>query len=231
MVAAQIRCVPLIELAGLVISVGLADSLNPSTIAPALYLATGPSPLRSTAEFTTGVFVVTFAGGLLIALGPGGLLLSIVSGPSATTKHILELVAGVILIVTAATLWVKRHEIAAKRRPLRSPSRRSALLLGGGIMVVELPTALPYFAVIAAILGSGAGVVERIELLALFCAAFCAPLVAIIVVLAVAGERGKAPLRRASGLLDAHWPAILAGLLLLVGTAALVIGATGIAGA
>ena len=31
----------MLRLIGLVISIGLADSLNPTTIAPALYLATG----------------------------------------------------------------------------------------------------------------------------------------------------------------------------------------------
>ena len=31
---------------GLVVSIALADSMNPSTIAPALYLATGNAPLR-----------------------------------------------------------------------------------------------------------------------------------------------------------------------------------------
>jgi cytochrome c biogenesis protein CcdA len=219
----------LLELVGLVAAVGLADSLNPSTIGPALYLATGSTPVRSVAEFTVGVFVVYLAGGLLIALGPGELLLSTVSRPSATTKHILELIAGVVLVAAAGGLWMKRRELAAKPRPGRRPSRRSALLLGGGIMAIELATALPYFAVIAAVLGSGASVVGRIELLSLFCAAFCVPLVAIAVALAIAGERAEAPLGRAGDLLDAHWPAVLAGLLLAAGIAALTLGSVGLA--
>jgi hypothetical protein len=49
----------LLELVALVVSVGLADSLNPSTIGPALYLATGPTAVRNVVEFTVGVFLVS----------------------------------------------------------------------------------------------------------------------------------------------------------------------------
>ena len=38
------ECAAMIRLIGLCISIGLADSLNPSTIAVALYLATGERP-------------------------------------------------------------------------------------------------------------------------------------------------------------------------------------------
>ena len=48
----------MIRLLGLVISIGIADSLNPTTIAPALYLASGRHPRRQVAEFTLAVFAV-----------------------------------------------------------------------------------------------------------------------------------------------------------------------------
>ena len=35
----------MLRLIGLAVSIGLADSMNPSTIAPALYLAIGRSPV------------------------------------------------------------------------------------------------------------------------------------------------------------------------------------------
>ena len=58
---------------GIVISIGLADSLNPTTIAPALYLASGERPRERVTEFTLAVFAVYLVGGLMIALGPGQL--------------------------------------------------------------------------------------------------------------------------------------------------------------
>ena len=84
---------------GVVISVGLADSLNPSTVGPALFLATGRNRLRRVAEFTLGVWVVNLAGGLLLMIGPGRLLLDLVPHPRGTVRHIIEFVAGVILDV------------------------------------------------------------------------------------------------------------------------------------
>jgi len=48
---------------GLVVSIGLADSMNPSTIAPALYLATGKAPLAELTKFTLGVAGAGFLGG------------------------------------------------------------------------------------------------------------------------------------------------------------------------
>ena len=53
----------------------MADSLNPTTIAPALYLASGEHARTRVLEFTLAVFGVYLIGGLIIALGPGGLLL------------------------------------------------------------------------------------------------------------------------------------------------------------
>ena len=69
----------MLRLIGLVISIGIADSLNPTTIAPALYLATAEHARGRVIEFTPGVFGVYLVGGLIIALGPGQLLLA--AGP------------------------------------------------------------------------------------------------------------------------------------------------------
>jgi len=88
----------MLRLIGLMISIGFADSLNPTTIAPALYLATNEkSPRNQVAEFTIGVFAVYLVGGLAIALGPGQLLLALVPHPSKHLGYVLEIVAGVAI--------------------------------------------------------------------------------------------------------------------------------------
>jgi hypothetical protein len=70
-----------------VASIGLADSLNPTTIAPALYLATGEHARKQVAEFTVGVFLVYLIGGLIIDFGPGHLLLALVPHPHPASPH------------------------------------------------------------------------------------------------------------------------------------------------
>ena len=209
-------------------SVAFADSLNPSTIGPALYLATGHAPARRVVGFTGGVFAVFLAGGLLVALGPGELLLSLATKPSDRTKHGVEAAVGAGLAIAAAGLWANRRALAARPLPGRNISRGSAVLLGAAISLVELPTALPYFVAIAAMVGAGASVLERIELLVLFCAVFCLPLLTIAAMLALAGERARDTLRRTGDAFHHHWPELLAALLLVVGIAFGLIGAVGL---
>src|SRR3954447_9390294 len=49
-----------LALLGLVVSIALADSINPSTIVPALFLATGSRPRAAVTAFAAGVLVVAF---------------------------------------------------------------------------------------------------------------------------------------------------------------------------
>src|SRR5436309_1702236 len=74
-------------LVALVLSVGLVDSLNPSTVGPAVYLATRKYALRSLLGFTLGVFAVNVAAGLVLTLGPGQAILAAVPNVGEHTKH------------------------------------------------------------------------------------------------------------------------------------------------
>lgn len=218
----------MIRLIGLVVSIGLADSANPSTIAPALYLATGERALGRVTEFTIGVFVVYFVGGAAIALGPGQLLLSLVPHPSRTTRHVLEIVAGVAMIVAAAMLWYYRDNLSRRDPPDFDAEGKSSAILGATITAVELPTAFPYFAVIAAIVGSGLDPARQVMLLVLFNVCFVLPLVAIVVTLALAGDQAERVLTSGRAFLQRHWPALLAGLALAAGLFVIALGVTGI---
>jgi cytochrome c biogenesis protein CcdA len=220
----------MLRLIGLVVSIGLADSMNPSTIAPGLYLAMGPRARAGLVQFTFGVFAVNLVGGAAIALGPGQALLAIVPKPNATTRYIAEVVAGVVMLVGAVVLWRRRKTLARRELPTPRSQGRSALLLGATIGVVELPTALPYFAVIAAVVGSGFGPIRQLALLGLYNVTFVLPLIAMIVILTVAPARAERILRSTRDWLQRHWPVLLAGLALLAGTFVTVIGITGLTG-
>ena len=104
----------------------------------------------------------------------------------------------------------------------------SALIAGASIAAVELPTAVPYCAVIAGIVASSASVPQEIGLLALYNVAFVLPLLAIIVVLLLAGERANGWLQKGGAWLQRQWPLVLASLLLLVGSGLTVLGGTGL---
>ena len=220
----------MLRLIGICISIGLADSLNPTTIAPALFLASGERPKQAVAEFTVGVFLVYFLGGAVIALGPGQLLLSLVPKPDREDRAVLEVVAGAAMLGAGALLWRHRERLGERDIPAVDPQNRSSAILGATITAVELPTAFPYFAAIAAIVGSGLDVPRQIGLLVLFNVCFVAPLLGITGTLWFAADKAQDRLARARAFLQRHWPALLAGVAFVAGAFVIFLGATGLVG-
>lgn len=212
---------------GLMISVGLADSINPSTVGPALYLATMSRSVWRVLQFTIGVFVVNLAGGVVLTIGPGRALLGLVPRPHGTVKHVLELGAGIVLVSVAVALWMGRRKLARRELPGAGRSG-SSLITGALIAAIELPTAAPYLAVIAAIVASDASIPEEVGLLVIYNVAFVLPLLAIAGVLLFGGRRADGWLGRAGAWLQRRWPVVLAGLLTFVGGVLAVIGGTGL---
>jgi cytochrome c biogenesis protein CcdA len=218
-----------LRLIGLCISIGVADSLNPTTIAPALYLASGAGARAKVARFTCGVFAVYFLGGLIIALGPGELLLDLIPHPGHRLSYALELVAGVAMLTGAAFLWGYRNRLGQRETPVgERVDGRSSALLGATITAVELPTAFPYFAAIAAVVGSGEGIPRQIMLLVIFNVCFIAPLLVILATLTFAGPNAQRFLTIAREKLEANWPVVLAALALLAGLFVTFLGITGL---
>jgi cytochrome c biogenesis protein CcdA len=219
----------MLRLISLVVSIGIADSLNPTTIAPALYLAAGERPRHSVAQFTLGVFAIYLIGGAVVALGPGELLLDLIPHPHHVARHIIEIVVGAMMLLVAVVVWHNRHRLAERvSETTPSAQGRSSLLLGATITAVELPTAFPYFAAITAIVGSGANPGTALILLVLFNFCFVLPLLGILATLWLAGDHATDVLARWRGRLQRHWPALLAGAALVAGGIALFVGISGL---
>jgi cytochrome c biogenesis protein CcdA len=218
------------RLIGLVVSIAFADSLNPSTIAPGLYLASGRRPRGALIQFTLGVLAVNLVGGAAIALGPGQAILALVPMPGHTARYIAETVAGVVMLIGAIVLWRRRQPLARRHR-FRPPSSegKSAAVLGITIAGIELPTAFPYFAAIAAIVSSGLDAGRQLILIGIYNLIFVLPLISMIAIIVVAPEQATSILRRIRELLERRWPALLAGVALLVGIFVTVLGVTGLA--
>ena len=212
---------------GVVVSVGLADSLNPSTVGPALYLATTRARVARVTAFAAGVFGVNVGAGIVLVAAPGRLLRGLLPHPDRTVVHAIELAAGIVLVGAAVALWLGRHRLARRPLPTQGGGGGSALIAGASIAAIELPTAAPYLAIIATIVASTASLPESIGLLVVFNLAFVAPLIAIVAILVIAGDRADPLLRRCGEWLQRHWPVVLAALLLVAGGALTVIGAAG----
>ena len=219
----------MLRLIGLAVSIGLADSLNPSTVGPALYIASGERPCRNVLRFTAGIAGVFLLGGIVLTLGPGAALLALVPHPDATARYIAETAVGVAMLVAGGLLWRQRAELG-HHQATDSPRRgRSPLVLGLTIGIVELPTAFLYFGVVAAIVASGLNVPQELVLLVLYNVSFVLPLLGIALTLRVAGERAHALLESTRGYLRRHWPVIVAVLALGAGVFVTALGITGLA--
>lgn len=220
----------MVGLALLVASIGVADSINPSTIAPALWLASTPRA-RGIGCFTLGVFSVYLAGGLVLVFGPGPSLIAALNHVHGLAEHALQAAGGVLVLGFAFALWRSRHNSGEESRTRRSYTRVSALALGAGIMAVELPTAFMYFGAISAILAAGVAAPVEIALLITYNALFVAPLIALGAVRRLAGDRGdqwieaaEERLRRVGHLALACVAGAAGSALLTVGLAGLLLG-------
>lgn len=210
-----------------VLLIAVVDSANPSTIAPALFLAAGEAAFRSLVGFIAGVLVVYLLGGLVIVVGPGQALLALIPRPGVETRHLLELCLGGGLLVLAGALWLGRKRVGRDVTRDQGRGDRSSFLLGAGISAVELPTAFPYFAAIAAIVGSGMNISTQIGVLVLYNAVFIAPLLTILGVRLLARERGTRWLERIRADLDKRLAVLLPGLALAAGVVLIVLGTVG----
>ncbi|HEY2004846.1 MAG TPA: GAP family protein [Solirubrobacteraceae bacterium] len=206
-------------------AIALPDSLNPSLIGVAIYLAARPHPWRRTAAFTAAAFAVTFAGGVVLALGLGDLILSLVPKPSKTLKYILEIAVGVVLVIGGTVIWWRRQALASDPSVGREAhGGGSAVLLGAGVAGIELLTALPYFAAIAIIVGSPVSGGAKLSLLFLYNVIYLLPLFAIVAVCCVIGERAGRVLAPVGDWINTHWPMVVAPLAALVGVALVAYG-------
>jgi cytochrome c biogenesis protein CcdA len=210
---------PVLRLIGIVLSIGLADSFDPTTLGPGLYLSLGERPARRVLQFTVGVFVVMVLGGLAIVLGPGQLLLHLVPHPRRLVRHWIELSVGVALIIGAGVVWRSRRSLSERElfRVKERSGRRSSFWLGLGVMTLNLPVAFPYFAAIAAIIGSGRNLPSQVGAIVLYSLCFVSPLIGIVMVLWLLPERSGALLERIRMTIQRHWARALALLLICAG--------------
>ena len=220
----------MLVLLALVVSVAAIDSINPSTLGPALLLALGEHPRRDVAAFTLGVFAVSTLGGLVLIFGPGRALLAVASKPGPHTVHLLELATGAVLLAAAALLWLTRARIERRLRRRQAVAGRSVFLIGAGIMAVELPTAFPYLGALAAILEAHRGIAIEVVLVLAYNVLFVAPMLIVLAAVIAQGDRGTRLARAARAGLERYGAVIIPIAVALLGAAILVLGAVGLAG-
>ena len=120
---------------------------------------------------------------------------------------------------------------AWREREIPTPSAggKSSALLGVTIAAVELPTAFPYFAAIAAIVGSGYGPGHQVFYVAVYNVCFVLPMLLILAVLTFAGDRAETRPCEGAGPAAEVVADTARGLALLAGVFVTLLGITGLA--
>jgi cytochrome c biogenesis protein CcdA len=212
----------------IVASIALADSINPSTLIPALFLARGHSVGRL-ASFTLGVFAVYLVGGLVLVIGPGRALIRSLEHVHGPVEHWIEAVGGVLVLAFAVVVWRSRNRAADPERVGRVRSRRSAFALGAGIMAIELPTAFVYFGAISAILAAHHVLPLDVSLVVAYNLLFVVPLLALLAAARFTGDRIDHLIASAGERLRYLCQLAVAGVAGIAGAALLAIGVVGLA--
>ncbi|MDP9259949.1 MAG: GAP family protein [Actinomycetota bacterium] len=208
----------------LIASVGLADSIDPAMIVPALYFAPSPGGGRRVAGFASGVFTVNIIGGVAIALGPGRFLLKLMPHLGPSTTGVLELVAGAVLLAAAVVVWLRHpHHRPAKRKRFR----HAAPLAGAAIALAELPTALPYFVIIVSVIRAHLGIASTVALLSAYQVLYLAPVLVISILSRHASQSDSARHgEHVRSLLLAYENRLLATVLFVLAAVLLALGST-----
>ena len=210
-----------------VVAIAIPDSLNPSLIVTDVYFAIGEHPFRRTLAFAMAAFVVTLAAGLLIALGLGDLIISLLPKLSHQVKWDVLTCVGVLMVAAGVAIWLRRHQLGASEPPSKHAhhgSGSSAALAGAGIAGVEILTAFPYFGAIALIVGASVSGTSKVALLVLYCVVYVLPLIAIVVACGVLNAQQRQRIAPVGDWIAMRWPIVAAPLVMLVGIALSIYG-------
>ena len=191
-----------------VVAYGLFDSLNPTTIAVAVLLATTQHAVLRLAGFIAGVFCVYLAGGLLLTFGPAELLRAASDSSASPIQDVVVLVLGIGAIAVGVVLWFQRERLRKHSLPSFALQPHNAFFLGAVMTGIDLPTALPYFGAILAITGADASTAWSIIALVVFNICFVLPLLAVLVFRVVWGDRSEERLERLRDRAQ-HWAPVL----------------------
>ena len=221
----------MVELLIVLTPIGLLDSTSmiPMCIVILVVLLAGPSPLLSSSALIVGIFVTYVASGLLILLGLQGVFdeisaytLRLWKNPE-TEELIFQAVIGAVLLAFGVRIATARKRHTEK--PVASDMTGiQALVAGAGLTIVGLPGAVPYFAAIDLILRTDVTLPQRMLALGYYNFVFVTPLVAIVALRLILGERSTGILDAVKRFFDSWGQRLIVALLLMLGVVLLADG-------
>ena len=221
----------MVELLVVLTPIGLLDSTSmiPISIVILLVLLSGQGPLRSSSALIAGIFITYVASGLLILFG----LQSVFDEISAYTlrlwKHpeteelVFQAVIGAVLCAFGLRIAAARKSRTEK--PVASDmTGAQALIAGAGLVIIGLPGAVPYLAAIDLMIRAEVSLLQRMLAFGYYNIMFVTPLVAIVALRLILGERSTGILDAVKRFFDSWGQRLIVALLLMLGVVLLVDG-------
>ena len=214
----------MLDLLAVLTPIGLLDSASmiPISIVMLAVLLTGPSPLVKSTALLFGIFIAYLACGLLILLGLQNLFdqlsvytLRVWKNPE-TEELVFQILIGIVLCVFGVRIATARKRRAQKQ--VASVMTAGQVGLSGAVVTLTgLPGALPYIAAIDLILRSDVTLLQQTLAVGYYNVVFVLPMVVIVVLCLIAGERSRAILDAIRSFIDAWGQRLIVILLLILG--------------
>jgi cytochrome c biogenesis protein CcdA len=201
------------------IAIAALDSLNPTAVALQIYILSGTRPIGKSLAFIFGVFFAYWSGGVLLVLG--------VSQITATFLHhvnfsiaedylyTVQFLVGIILFACGLGLQISPEDDTKPRLQHLTVTR--TFLLGLGVTISELPTALPYVAAIERLSHAKLNLFSITSILGLYNIIFVFPLFLLILLYVTFQQESAAILQRINRSISFWSSKILRWLLLGLG--------------
>ena len=205
-------------------SIALLDSTSmlPLAIPILIALLAGPRPYTASAAYLLGIFAIYFPSGVTLALGLDAILDrvrpvldEVMANP--TTLHILLQIAIGAAMLAFAWKLADTRESRGDRGAGSGMAPGAAFAVGAGSMIVGMPGAFPYFAAIDQILRADLSSVGTAATLLYYNAIVLAPLAAVPILRALAGERAEGLFRRIAPIVDRWGRRMVIAVLLAIG--------------
>lgn len=201
------------------IAIAALDSLNPTATAIQVYLLSTPKPIVRSLLFILGVFLAYWTAGLLIVLGFGKVITTLISSAGSFLSdpiiYLLQFIIGAVMLAIGWTLNTADKQKAVKHPKNLKPTH--TFLLGLGVTLWEFPTALPYLAVLERVIQARLDLLSIMSVLGVYNVLFVLPLVVLLGIYIVFQESAAALLKAINRSINKFAPKILRVILIGLG--------------
>lgn len=208
----------MMELALYTTGLGLIDSVNPASIGFLIFLFT---LLRRPIEgfwYVGGTFVTYLAVGFGLHLGLAAILETMICSIPLMAWLAAELAAGLSLVALGSFLWSRAPGKKTGKPPLRV-GPLALFLLGASNTIFDLPTSLPYLALLGRMAAIGAGPLLALPVLGAYNLVYIAPMLGLQIAYLIFRERLRPVMERLNAFLDRVNRALMIGFPILAGLA------------